>query len=182
MVDIDEIGKKIKTIRKEKEITLKVLSEKTDLSISFLSQVERGVSSLTLTSLKKITNALEVGLNELVSYEDKNMYVHKKDNPIYVRLQNNYKSHQILSGKFDGKKLEGIIYTIEPDSKMDSFNHEGEEFHYILKGRAAFFIDNNKYELEEGETIHFPSTLMHKIENIGEEDLKILSVLTPTIF
>lgn len=182
MIVIDEINKKIKAVRTGKKITLKTISEKTDLSISFLSQVERGVSSLTITSLKKIADALGVGLDELISYEDQSNFVHKRDNPVYLPLHNNYSSHQIVSGKFIGRKLECIIYTIEPNSNAIAFAHEGEEFHYVIQGSAIFYIDNLQYELEEGETIHFPSTLKHKIDNAGEKDLKVLSVLTPTLF
>jgi transcriptional regulator with XRE-family HTH domain len=182
VIRIEDINKKIKKIRKEKNITLKELSKYTGLSISFLSQVERGVSSFTITSLKKISEGLGVSLQEIVSYEEENNFITKKENPVYLRLQNNYYSHQIVSGKFDGRKLEGIIYTIKPNCKMDAFAHDGEEFHYILQGKALFSIGDSEYELEEGETIHFPSILEHKIECIGNKDLKILSVLTPTIF
>lgn len=182
MINIEEISKKIKTIRTQKKITLKTLSEKTELSISFLSQVERGVSSLTITSLKKIADALGVSLQEIVSYEDNNMYVHKKDNLRYLHIKSNSSSHQIVSGKFASKRLEGIIYTIEPECKADAFAHEGEEFHYVMEGNAVFYIDGMKYFLDSGETIHFPSTLRHKIENGGKTEVKILSVLTPPVF
>ncbi len=50
---INEIAEKIRNLRKEKNLTLKDLSEKTGLSISFLSQVENNSSSLAITSLKK---------------------------------------------------------------------------------------------------------------------------------
>lgn len=179
---MEEISKIIKKIRLEKNVTLKNLSEKTDLSISFLSQVERGVSSLTITSLKKIADALDVSLKDLVSYEENNNFIYKKDNPIFLRLRDNYSSHQIVSGKFDGRKLEGVIFIVTPGTDVDAFAHSGEELHYVMQGKAIFYIDDKEYELEEGETIHFPSTLKHKIKNPGTDDLKILSVLTPTIF
>ena len=51
---MESVSKKIRKIRREKNITLKELSEKTELSVSFLSQFERGISSITLVSLKKI--------------------------------------------------------------------------------------------------------------------------------
>src|SRR5690625_7145470 len=57
---MDDIGKQIKKLRLEREMTLKDVSEKTGLSIGFLSQVERGKSSITLQSISKISDALEV--------------------------------------------------------------------------------------------------------------------------
>lgn len=47
------VNKKIKDLRIEKSTTLKDLSQETELSVSFLSQIERGSSSLAITSLKK---------------------------------------------------------------------------------------------------------------------------------
>jgi len=179
---IDDIGKKLKKIRNEKKVTLKQLSEKTNLSISFISQVERGVSSLTITSLKKIADALDVSLNDVVAYKEKDSYARKKDNPVFLRMHNDYASHQVVSGKFDGKKLEGIIFTISPHTDMDAFAHEGEEFHYVIKGTADFYIEDTKYVIEVGDTIHFPSTISHKICNNSDEDLVVLSVLTPALF
>ena len=57
---MESVSNKIRKIRRENNITLKELSERTDLSVSFLSQFERGVSSITLVSLKKIAEALNL--------------------------------------------------------------------------------------------------------------------------
>lgn len=179
---MNEISKIIKKTRTDKNITLKSLSEKTDLSISFLSQVERGVSSLTITSLKKIADALGVSLKDLVSYEENNNFVFKKNNHAVLRLLNNYSVHQVVSGKFDGRKLEGIILKIAPGTDLDPSSHSGEELHYVIQGSPIVYIEDKQYELEVGEIIHFPSTLKHKIKNVGEEEVIILSVLTPPIF
>ena len=64
---MNEIAERIRNLRKEKSLTLKDLSEKTDLSVSFLSQVENGASSLAITSLKKIADALGVSM-KIYSY------------------------------------------------------------------------------------------------------------------
>ncbi|WP_197249584.1 helix-turn-helix domain-containing protein [Cytobacillus firmus] len=66
---MDEIYKKIKDLRLQNGYTLKELSERTDLSISFLSQVERGTTSLAITSLKKIANVLNVKISEFFEYD-----------------------------------------------------------------------------------------------------------------
>ncbi|MDE0583516.1 helix-turn-helix domain-containing protein, partial [Planococcus sp. A6] len=54
------IGTTLKKLRKERKLTLKQLAQETGVSISFLSQVERGKSSVTLESLRKIADALHV--------------------------------------------------------------------------------------------------------------------------
>ncbi len=57
---LNEISQKIKTLRKQQDLTLKDLGQKSGLSVSFLSQVENGSTSLAIVSLKKIADALNI--------------------------------------------------------------------------------------------------------------------------
>ncbi len=183
VIKIEQISKEIRRYRREKGITLKELSERTELSVSFLSQVERGISSMTITSLKKIADALDVSMKDLISVDEKPSFVKKKDNQMMLRIEKSFIRHIRLSGKFDNRKLESFLLTMEPNFFEDEeVAHEGEEFHYVLNGTALFSINGETYELNEGETIHYPSTLPHKLSNPANIELKILSVITPTIF
>lgn len=62
---MDEVYKRIRDLRKKHDYTLKDLSDKTGLSVSFLSQVERGATTLAITSLKKIADAFEVPIKNI---------------------------------------------------------------------------------------------------------------------
>lgn len=180
---VDNISKEIRKRRLEKKMTLKELSEKTNLSVSFLSQVERGISSMTIVSLKNIANALDVPLRDLVDVDDRTSYMYKKDNQILLRLEKSFISYTRLSGKFDNRKLEGILVTMKPNFyEEEESTHEGEEFYYVLKGTALFIVDGIEYRVNEEEAIHYPSTLLHKTINPGDEELVMLSIVTPTIF
>lgn len=177
------IYERIRKFRKEKKITLKELSEKTHLSVSFLSQVERGVSSMTITSLRKIVDALGVSMSELIEVDEKKTFVNRKDNQRLLNLEKSFISYTQLSGKFDGRKLESVLLTMEPNyCEQEDMEHEGEEFYYIMNGTAIFIINGEEYEIEKGEVIHFPSTLTHRTINRENEELVMLCVSTPTIF
>lgn len=80
-----DIHNKIKSLRLEKQLTLKELSEETGLSLSFLSQIERGASSLSITSLKKIADALHVSMIYFFSdtEEEKEYHLKKKDQKFF---------------------------------------------------------------------------------------------------
>lgn len=180
---MDIINKKIREIRKNKKITLKDMSKHTGLSVSFISQVERGESSLTVTSLKKIADALEISMKDLFEMEDNDSYMRNKENQTLWNLENSFTSHIRLSGKFDNRKLEAIVLKLEPNSiDMTPFSHEGEEFYYVLKGKALFVIEDKEFIVKQGETIHYPSTVSHTVKNPFDEELELLSVVTPTIF
>lgn len=179
----EKISKKIREVRKKKEITLKELSELTQLSVSFLSQVERGMSSMTITSLKRIANALEIPMKELVDVDDGEDFVRKKDNAILMNLEKSYIKYSRLSGKFEGRELEAVLLTMKPHFQDEELMiHDGEEFYYIISGVGTFIIEGKEYVVQAGETIHYPSNKLHKTVNNEDTELVMLAVTTPTIF
>lgn len=180
------VSKIIRKIRRSQNITLKELSDRTQLSVSFLSQFEREVTSITLVSLKKIAEGLNLTMRELFDEEQDlaGTYIHKNgEDSGLPGLEKKYASYERLSGRFEGKKLESLLLRMEP--LRDDFvpcTHEGEEFIYILEGSARFTVDGEEYEVSEGESIHYPSTLLHRIVNIENRELVFLCIVTPTIF
>lgn len=84
---INEIAEKIRNLRKEKNLTLKDLGEKTGLSISFLSQVENNSSSLAITSLKKIADALNVPITYFFKSPELHKYLVKNKKEKFLNLK-----------------------------------------------------------------------------------------------
>ncbi|WP_461206215.1 helix-turn-helix domain-containing protein [Clostridium sp. DL1XJH146] len=180
----EEVYMKIKRIRKEKKMTLRDVSEKTGFSISFLSQMERGVSSITMVSLKKITSALNISIKSLFVEEDASQECYRRDNNAILQgLQQNYKYFKILNGRFNNRKLDSFFLTLEPKSTgFEAGSHDGEELFYVLKGCATFIVDNKEYVIKAGESIHYPSTKSHTVYNYEDEELELLCVVTPPLF
>ncbi len=180
------VSKKIRKIRRAQNVTLKELSKRTELSVSFLSQFEREVTSITLVSLKRIADGLNISMKELFDdgKDNRGQFVHRSsDGSGVLGLEKKYASYERLSGKFDGRKMESLLLRMEPlKADFEPCTHEGEEFIYILEGMARFTVDGVDYEVGEGESIHYPSTLLHKIVNIENRELVFLCIVTPTIF
>lgn len=177
------ISEKIKGFRLQNKMTLKELSQKTGLSAGFLSQVERGISSMTIVSLGKVADALGVNMKDLVDFEVRKSFVNRKDSQLLLRMERSFNSYIRLNGEFDGRKMEPLIVSIKPRTMdAEECSHYGEEFYYVIRGAAVFIIENEKYVVNEGETIHFPSLLVHKTINPGDEELVMLCVTTPVIF
>ncbi|MFF2445547.1 helix-turn-helix domain-containing protein [Neobacillus sp. NPDC058068] len=180
---MDEIYKKIKDLRLQNGLTLKELSERTELSISFLSQIERGTTSLAITSLKKIADALNTKISEFFDDPPNGNYMVKKNDQKPFQIKSSESTYVRLNGEFTGRTLEPIMVTYAPSQKQtQKFGHPGEEFYYVLKGFVIFHIDGKEYVVREGDSIHFPSTCPHTVENPFNEESILLSVLTPVIF
>lgn len=179
---IEEISQKIRSIRTSKELTLKELSEKTGLSVSFLSQVERGTSSLAITSLKKIADALEISIHTFFEEEDYH-YIRKKNEQKIFKLEGSTSEFIRLSGDFPKRQMEALIVTIQGKSKHGGiFSHPGEEYVYILDGILTIQIEDKIYKVEKGESVQYPSILEHSWSNDFQKDVKLICISTPAIF
>lgn len=175
---------KVKKFRKSKGMTLADLSEKSGISVSFLSQIENGRTAMTMITLSKIAQALEIPMKDL--FEETIMtddYVRPRAGYALEGLQHNYKNFSILSGKFQERKLDAFHMVMEPHfTEFEELQHPGEEFYYILRGKACVLLDGKVHEFEAGETIHFPSTIPHKIQNREDSELEMVCVMSPTLF
>ncbi|MGE7272529.1 helix-turn-helix domain-containing protein [Brevibacillus panacihumi] len=180
---MDDIHKKIKDLRMEQGLTLKDLSEKTNLSVSFLSQIERGSSSVAITSLKKIADAFGVNMSFFFEEQTSSNYHVKAEQQKPFRLESSATSFVRLGGDFPKRSLEPMIVILSPNQKKEErFSHPGEEFYYVLKGAALFEVDGEEYFVRQGDSIHFPSHIPHEYENPLQEETVLLCVLTPVIF
>ncbi len=179
-----EICFKIKNIRKQKQMTLKNMSEITGFSISFLSQMERGVSPITMTSLNKISSALGIQIKDLFTEPEIKEEFVRRDNDVELQgLQRNYKQFSILSGRFENRKMDIFHLVMEPQFvDFETSSHDGEEFYYVLKGCAIFIIEGVEHSISAGETIHFPSNKSHQVQNREDTVLEMICVLSPLLF
>ena len=181
-----DIGKKIKELRTKSNLTLKDLSARTSLSISFLSQLERGLTSVAIDSLINIAKALEVTLSYFLSERK-----HKKDFIIrsfereISQVENNQIIQSELSNDIENKDLLPRIFEILPTNSYDEitlYPHIGEEFIYVLEGILTLLIKNERHELFPGDSAHYSSKLPHNWANNTNRTVKILTVNTPNLF
>ena len=179
----ERVSEKIRELRLKKKMTLKDLGKKTELSVGFLSQIERGISSMTLVTLRKIADALEVDLKDLVDVGVKRSFMNRKDNQILLRMERSLISYIRLNGEFSERKMEPLILRVKPNTlEAEECIHDGEEFYYVISGRAVFIIEDEEYIVNEGESIHYPSRLKHKTLNPEDKELVMLNVTIPLIF
>lgn len=177
------IGMKIKKLRTEKGITLKELSEKSDLSIGFLSQLERGLTTIAVDSLEKLAEILEVHLTCFFDYPHK-----RKDKVLRSYAQEILSIEEggfikySLSSNLENKQLFPRLIEILPQKKEEeiiSYTHEGEEFVYVLEGILTLYIDGEMYEVYPGDSVHMDSNLTHNWANYTNKKVKLLAVNTP---
>lgn len=169
----DSFGSELRKVRKSKKMTLQELSERSDLSISFLSQVERGLRTLTFTSLNKISDALEVDVNFF--FGDSNSNVKKRTTNSSVSGETF--SYTSLVGKMENPDfIPAVIELKANESQQVPYRHVGQEFVYVLSGQLEVELDGKKETLYANESIHIDSSIAHHWYNDTNKITTILLV------
>ncbi len=185
-----EVGPAIRRLRCERGLSLRDLGRATGFSISFLSLVERGRSSISLTSLHTLAVALGVDMTVFfpgpLAEPEPATAVHVSrrtgDPRLPIRSAHTYR---LLGATGFERALEPLLVTIAPGEAgdpRDDYAHEGEEFAYVLSGALVFSVDGVEHRLEAGDSIHYRSTVPHLIRNDGSRPAEVVWVLTPRLF
>ncbi len=182
----EDVGKKIKELRNNKNLTLKELSVKTNLSIGFLSQLERGLTAIAIDSLSNISKALDVNLSYFLQgpKNNKKAILRSYEKEVF-QVENNQFIHYHLTNDIENKNLLPRLIEILPTNSkepMASYPHDGEEFVYVLEGILTLLINNEKQELFPGDSAHYDSNIDHNWANYTNRTVKLLTVNTPNIF
>lgn len=181
-----DIGKKIKELRTEKNLTLRELGEKTGLSIGFLSQLERGLTTVAVDSLESIARVLDVDLSFFFSVPRKrnNSILRSYEREVFNKKEIGFIDYLLSSNLTDKSLLPRLIEVLpsHSDEEVEIYHHQGEEFIYILEGILTLYIDDQRYDLYPGDTAHISSSIGHNWVNYSNKIVKIIAVNTPNRF
>ncbi len=179
-MDNETVGGTIRKLRQERAWTLEELSSRCGLSVGFLSQVERGLSSLSVASLKTVTDALDVPLAQFFSLPDTDRpAITKAGEPHYVmRIGSSEITYSMLSGARPNRTMEAFIAEYPPDYVPPVLPHEGEEFAYVLSGKILLVFEDEEHVLEPGDSFQIDSNRPHTVRNLEAEPARILWVQT----
>ncbi|MBW1704867.1 MAG: helix-turn-helix transcriptional regulator [Deltaproteobacteria bacterium] len=170
------IGKKLLKMRRDKKLTLKNLANETGMTTQYISEVEKGEVTPPVSVILQLSRALEIDSSILLKEEKKKAGKKTKDD--YQKRTEDY-TYAILTPEARHKHLKAFKITIDPksDHKGVSYQHLGEEFQYVLKGKVEVMVGDNKNILGPGESLHFNSSITHKLRNISSEKAELLVVL-----
>jgi len=170
------IGKRLSKMRREKKLTLKNLANETGLSTDRISQIEKGEIIPPVAVILQLSRALEIDSSILLREEKK--LAGKKSDADYQKRTEDY-TYETLTPEARHKHLKAFKISIDPksDHKGVSYQHQGEEFVYVLKGRVEVTVGENKNTLTPGKSLHFNSSIIHKLRNTSDKKAELLVVL-----
>lgn len=167
--DVDKIGLRIKEIRKSKSITIQKLSQFTNLSVGYLSNLERNQASPTLNNLQRICVALGVSVRDLLSPSlEERTVIRRDEHKVF-----NYDEYNLEIRRMDFGKKRGIYEysTYAPgcsDTPPSWGLHPYAEAGVVLEGRLEINLEGTVYILEPGDSIYIKPNIYHTMRNAGE--------------
>lgn len=190
MNDSMNIGNRIKQLRTKQKMSLRQLGEKTGLSIGFLSQLEREMTTVAVDSLQNIANALSVDLSYFFTVpqaNEKGQVIRSYERPISL-IESDKFVHSYLSSNLSRHRLFPEIITIVPDANANvreeheafRHTHEGEEFLYVIEGTLTVILGNESLILHAEDSLLFHSENHHNWYNETNRIVKILVVHYPS--
>lgn len=182
------LGEKIRSFRKEKNITLQELADKTGLSIGYISQIERNLVDPSLSSLRKISKSLDVPAYILFDQEKSsdNLTI-KGDDVLIMKQPNSTVEYQILSYLPDNDftpQSVAIGFVHRPKCCDSEFHiiHESEEIVLLNEGELLIHLPDESIRLSPGDSTIIKSNVPHVIENLSTYLAKGVLIFTPAIW
>lgn len=177
-------GRPLRRLRQRQGLSLREAGERTGLSVSFLSALERGVSGASIATLQRLTAAYRTTMSELFGppIEKRQRLVRAGRRPVLRLGDASVRIEQLARG---ATQLEPQLFVLAEGASSDgSYTHEGEEFLYLLSGALTVWVgDDETYRLTtEGDALTFPSTMPHRWRNDARGETRLLWINTPPTF
>ncbi len=174
----------LRQLRMDRRLSLREASDRTGLSVSFLSALERGLTGASVATLQRVTAAYGTTMLEVFGSPGApgNRLVHAEDRqvlrvgPAEVRIEHLAR---------DAQHLEPQLFVLAEGATSDgAYAHEGEEFLYLLSGAVTIWVGTEEpYLLDRaGDALTFPSTLPHRWRNDARGESRLLWINTPPTF
>jgi quercetin dioxygenase-like cupin family protein len=169
-------GVRMKALRQEADLSLENLANDTGCSVERLKRIEKDEVLPTVSEVIRISKALSVDSGAFLSAEEEE--AHKRKIASYQKRTEAY-SYTPLTPGAKTKHMKAFVVSIEPqsDHQMVEYQHEGEEFIYVLRGTLEIHVGEHRKVLETGENIHFNSAILHRLRNVSEEPMELIVVV-----
>lgn len=176
------IGARIRAMRRQRQYTLQQLADRSGLSTPYISNIESGKATPSLTALLLIADALDEKLDTLIQIPRGDSLVKRADEPEIVDTGSEI-VHARLSNNLPHRSFDAATAVFPPNFTFSEYwESEGEKLVYILEGELYYEYGDEKYTLGPGDCIHYDFETRHTVANLSDQETKVLWVSVPPIF
>ena len=171
-----EVGQRLRDLRHKQSLSLETVAARTDLSVGFLSQIERGLSSPSLRALVTLADVLGVGVAALFGTRPSDGtaadgVVTRAPERAELKLWRTGISKQLLNPAGADGRLNLFLVHIAPGGSTgdELYTHDGEEAGLVLEGEMTLTVDADTWTLRTGDSFRFASRRPHRFSNPADD-------------
>jgi transcriptional regulator with XRE-family HTH domain len=191
----DGIGERVAAHRASRNIKVSELARLVGVSPSLISQIERGQSRPSVSTLFALAEALEVPVDaffrsgpppeatdppapaEQEDTDQPNRYVVRRAARALVDIEGGVRWERLTPATLPDVDFLELVYAPGAESNASLYRHPGTEMVVVLEGRLDIFIGFDRYTLGAGDSIHFPSTRPHRYVNPSDTPARAITVI-----
>ena len=172
------LARQIRILRERRNLSQRSLAEASGLSRNTLSLLERGQTSPTVSTLKRLAIALGVDINAFFNQIDDESIVYTKSGK-RSNLQLSQGMMADLGAGMHDQLVTPLILEMEPGARSGpALSHEGQDFVYCLSGEVLYTVNGKAYVLEPGDSVFFDAHLLHRFQSTTTEKSEVLIILS----
>lgn len=176
------VGALIRARRRQQHMTLMDLGEAAQVSVGYLSQVERDHATPSLGTLAQIARALGVSIDYFVSAPATHNALTHSDERNRFSIAGSSIIYERLGADFPGNQLSSFVMTVPPGYQSETVSHEGEEILFILDGSITQRLDGEEMVMNAGDSLHFRGNRPHSWSNHTDQPARLLWTGTLALF
>lgn len=177
-----KVGALIRARRRQQHMTLEALGKAAEVSVGYLSQVERDHATPSLGTLASIARALGVGIDYFVSAPTAQAALTRAGERNRFSVDGSSIVYERLGTDFPGNTLSSFVMTVPPGYRSETVAHEGEEILYVLEGSITQRLDGDEMVMSAGDSLHFRGNRPHSWSNHTDQPARLLWTGTLTLF
>lgn len=183
---MNTLPQRLKALRRRHGLSLEQLACRTDLTKSYLSKLERGLSEPSISTVLKISEAYGIGVAQLVgdaaTIQEESVSVVRVAERVPLQQNGDARDqrYQSIAGKRLVRKMEPFVVhppRVFMEADVES-RHSGEELMVVLRGAIEVEVGHVTARLERGDSIYFDSEIPHRMRTIGRGVAEVLVVAT----
>jgi len=174
------IGAHLRQLRARRGLSLAQVAEAVDISVGFLSALERSQMSGSVGTLRKLARFYKTNI---LDFFDVNGTGGRRVRPTERKVLEAGAGVRMELLAWGNTVMEPHLFRIAPEAGSgDPYTHEGEEFIYVLSGDLEITLDGEEHQLKPGDSFYFESNTPHRWKNPGKKETVVLWVNTPPTF
>jgi DNA-binding transcriptional MerR regulator/mannose-6-phosphate isomerase-like protein (cupin superfamily) len=174
------IGTHLRQLRAKRKLSLAQVAQAVNLSVGFLSALERSQMSGSVGTLRKLTRFYKTNI---LDFFDANGASARQVRPTQRKVLQAGPGVRMELLAWGNTVMEPHLFRVAPEAGSgDSYTHEGEEFLFVLRGELTITLEKEEYLLKAGDSFYFESATPHRWKNPGRVETCLLWVNTPPTF